>query len=264
VTWDVRIIEVGTLPGSSLSAFVTGAADDALIDLPCYCWLLRAGSASVLIDTGPDSRASEGVGYAVAGDTETALLGGLKACGVSPSAIGAIVHTHLHQDHAQNDGLFPNASVIVQRSELLLARRADAACRELSPADREAIAAGPYSDSQDSGIWYIGTAELERRTGERLRVVEGEVEVLDGVTVVPNGGHTAGHQSVLVATDEGTACIAGDIVSLVVNRDVIGPITPDVRATGRFLRRLHASDWELVPSHDPVMRGHRWYVSLPE
>jgi glyoxylase-like metal-dependent hydrolase (beta-lactamase superfamily II) len=264
VTWTVRIIEVGTLPGTSLGAFVPGACDGSLVDLPCYCWLLRDGSSSVLVDTGPDARASRDVGYQVAGDTEASLLGGLRSCGVTPADIDTIIHTHLHQDHVQNDRLFRNATVVVQRSELLLARRADGACRSLSPADRAAIAAGPYADSQDAGIWYIGTADLERWAGERLRIVEGEVEPADGVTVVPSGGHTVGHQSVLVATAEGTACIAGDIVSLLANREIVGPMTPDVPATRRFLRRLHTSGWELLPSHDPVMRDHRWYVSPQE
>jgi glyoxylase-like metal-dependent hydrolase (beta-lactamase superfamily II) len=200
----------------------------------------------------------------VAGDTEASLLAGLRSCGLAPADVDLIIHTHLHQDHVQNDGLFPNAATIVQRSELVLARRAGEACRRLPPADRAAIAAGPYADSQDAGLWYIGTADLERRAGERLRVVQGEVEPVDGVTVVPSGGHTAGHQSVLVATTEGTACIAGDIVSLLVNREIVGPMTPDVSATRRFLRRLHASHWELIASHDPAMRDHRWYVASQE
>ena len=45
------------------------------------------------------------------GDTSALLTGGLEACGVAPSAIDCIVHTHLHHDHMQNDLMFPNAVV---------------------------------------------------------------------------------------------------------------------------------------------------------
>jgi glyoxylase-like metal-dependent hydrolase (beta-lactamase superfamily II) len=260
VTWSVGIIEIGVLPGCPLSSYVWGARDDLLLDVPCYCWLLRDAHTSVLVDTGPDTAASEDVGYEVAGDTRVSLLQGLRARGVAPANVTMIVHTHLHQDHIQNDALFPNAEVVVQRRELEAARVAEAACRGLSLSDRAAIAAGPYARSQEAGIWYIGTAEIEAQLGERLRIVEGEVEILPGITVTPSGGHTAGHQSVLVSTKEGTACIAGDIVSLSVNADVIGPMTPDAAATRAFLERVRASSWELIPSHDPAMRDHRWYV----
>jgi glyoxylase-like metal-dependent hydrolase (beta-lactamase superfamily II) len=261
VTWAVGIIEVGILAGCLLKSYVTGAPDDTLLDLPCYCWLLRDAHTAVLVDTGPDTQASKDVGYEVSGDTRAALLQGLRARGVAAADVTMVVHTHLHQDHVQNDAMFVNAEVVVQRRELEAAREAEAACRQLSPSERTLIAVGPYARSQEAGIWYIGTAELERRAGERLRVVDGEVEILPGITVTPNGGHTSGHQSVLVSTEEGTACIAGDIVSLAVNADLIGPMTPDVAATRAFLELVRTSSWELIPSHEPAMRDHRWYVS---
>jgi glyoxylase-like metal-dependent hydrolase (beta-lactamase superfamily II) len=92
-------------------------------------------------------------------------------------------------------------------------------------------------------------------------VVDGEVEILPGITLTPSGGHTSGHQSVLVATEEGTACITGDVVSLAVNADVVGPMTPDAVATRAFLARFRASAWELIPSHEPALRQHRWYIA---
>jgi N-acyl homoserine lactone hydrolase len=91
--------------------------------------------------------------------------------------------------------------------------------------------------------------------------VDGELGFLPGITLTPSGGHTSGHQSVLVATEEGTACIAGDIVSLAVNADVVGPMTPDAAAAGAFLARARAAGWEIIPSHEPALREHRWYVS---
>ena len=261
MTWTVGIIEVGSLPGSPLKSYVADAPDDILLDLPCYCWLLRDGRTSILVDSGPDAGASEGLGYVVSGDTRAALLRGLRAQGVAAADVSMIVHTHLHQDHVQNDALFPHAQVVVQRGELEAALEAEAAARLLSAAQRATLAAGPYARSQEAGIWYVGTAALVRQAAARLRVVDGELELIPGITLTPNGGHTSGHQSVLAATEQGTACIAGDIVSLAVNAAVIGPMTPDAAVTRAFLERARASSWKLLPSHEPALRQHRWYVS---
>lgn len=39
--------------------------------------------------------------------------------------------------------------------------------------------------------------------------LDGEAEILPGVFVVPTPGHTAGHQSLVVRTDDGTVVVAG-------------------------------------------------------
>ncbi len=45
--------------------------------------------------------------------------------------------------------------------------------------------------------------------GLDYEVLEGEAEVLDGVMVIPTPGHTDGHQSVVVASGDGTVVVAG-------------------------------------------------------
>lgn len=260
MAWTVGIIEVGTLPDTALGAYVCGALDDVVLDVPCYCWLLRDGRSSLLVDTGPDLEQSADVGYEVGGEPRASLLATLQRSGVSPAEIDLIIHTHLHQDHIQNDDLFPGARVLVQREELQSALKAEASCAVLSDADRATLAAGPYARSQAAGVWYRGIGRFREAVGERWRLVDGEQEILPGITVVPNGGHTSGHQSVLVATAEGPVCLCGDIVSLAINRDVVGPMTPDHEATRVFLRRLRSETWEAIPAHEPAMRAHRWFI----
>jgi glyoxylase-like metal-dependent hydrolase (beta-lactamase superfamily II) len=260
VTWTVDIIEVGTLPDTALGAYVYGALDEVVLDVPCFCWLLRDGQRSLLVDTGPDLEQSLDVGYEVGGEPRASLLAGLESCAVSPADVDLIVHTHLHQDHVQNDALFPNARVVVQHEELRSALAAEASCGLLSAAAREALAAGPYAESQAAGVWYRGIASLSSALSDRLCVVDGRHELLPGITLLPNGGHTSGHQSVLVDTDEGAVCLCGDIVSLSINCDVVGPMTPDDAATRAFLGRLRAEAWEPIPAHEPAMRRHRWFV----
>jgi N-acyl homoserine lactone hydrolase len=40
---------------------------------------------------------------------------------------------------------------------------------------------------------------------------DGEAEIVPGVRVVPTPGHSPGHQSVLVETDDGLVVVAGDV-----------------------------------------------------
>lgn len=62
---------------------------------------------------------------------------------------------------------------------------------------------------------------------------------------------------------EGPVCLCGDTVSLAINRDVVGPMTPDEEATRAFLRRLRTEPREAIPSHEPALRTHRWYMRRP-
>ena len=236
MTWKLGILEVGVIPGLPLTAYLPGAPQDALIDPPCFCYAATNGTRVILVDSGPDRAASAAAGLAIAGDTSAQLLAGLRAFGASPEDVSLIVHTHLHYDHVQNDLLFPRSTVAVQRSEL-------------------AWATGP-----SAGPFYVGVDALADALDDRLRLLDGETEILPGLRALPSGGHTPGHQSVLLRTPGGEVCVCGDIVSLQENTEIIGPACPDVAQAEAFLQRAAAAGRELVPSHDPKLRKHRWFV----
>ena len=97
--------------------------------------------------------------------------------------------------------------------------------------------------------------------GRRLLAVTGEVELLPGLRLLPNAGHTPGHQSVLVdVAEDGTTCICGDIVSMMANARTPGLVTADLVATRAFLARASDAGWTMLPSHDPALREHDWFV----
>ena len=58
---------------------------------------------------------------------------------------------------------------------------------------------------------------------------------------------------------DGAVCIAGDVVPLGINREVVGPMTPDEEPARAFLRLARDAGWEILPPHDPALRDHRWY-----
>jgi len=236
MSWQLSILEVGVIPDIPLAAYLPDAPADALISPPCFCYLVTNGSSVVLIDSGPDHLRADAAGLRIDGESPALLTAGLGAAGITAADVDLIVHTHLHYDHMQNDLLFPNAPVVVQRTEL------------------------DWATSPDSGPFYVDVGELTGALGERLRLLDGETEILPGLTGLPNGGHTPGHQSVLVRTGSGDTCVCGDIVSLEENLTVIGQVCPDKVATGRFLARARAAGWEMLPSHDPRLRQHGWYL----
>jgi glyoxylase-like metal-dependent hydrolase (beta-lactamase superfamily II) len=239
MNWTLGILEVGVIPRLPLTLYLPDASADELIDPPCYCYVASDGERNVIVDSGPDRARSGAAGLEVLGDTAELLLAGLQAFGVDPADVACVVHTHLHHDHMQNDLMFPNAVVYVQRAEV-------------------SWATGPDCDR-----FYIGGRELVTALRGRLQLVEGDSELFPGLGVVLSKGHTPGHQSVLVDTAEGVVCLCGDIVSLFANVDVVGSICPNVQQTTAFLDRARSAGWEMVPSHDPKLREHRWYIRPP-
>lgn len=154
------------------------------IHIPIYVWLLVGDDErKMLIDTGlEDFMTPEGLEEELGLKCEY-LEDGLARLGVKPEEIEAIVHTHLHNDHCENDGLFPGAKVYVQQDELDF-------CRQPHPLDHR--------------------YDADYLEGADIVALDGEAEVAPGVRVIPTPGHTPGGQSVVVDTAEtGKVLITG-------------------------------------------------------
>jgi N-acyl homoserine lactone hydrolase len=105
----------------------------------------------------------------------------LRESGIDPSDITAIVNCHLHADHAGGNHEFPGVPIYVQKAELEAAAEPDYTFPKFA------------FDFPDAN----------------LQVIEGEHQLRPNVRIVPTPGHTAGHQSLLVDTDEGVVMLAG-------------------------------------------------------
>jgi N-acyl homoserine lactone hydrolase len=93
-----------------------------------------------------------------------------------------VINTHLHFDHCGGNRLFPGTPIHVQTRELADGRTQPGYVREW--------------------IDFAGATYVEH---------DGDAEVLPGVRLLPTPGHTAGHQSVLVDTDDGPVVLGGDV-----------------------------------------------------
>jgi glyoxylase-like metal-dependent hydrolase (beta-lactamase superfamily II) len=167
------------------------AADppDALhrVRLGMHCLLVRGPGYAALLETGI------GRGWPPEWDARYGILHppsieeSLAAAGASPAEVTHAVLSHLHFDHAGGLPSLPAARLVVQRAELDAFRSPPAFHRASYAADRP-----------------------PRLDGAIL--LEGDGEPLPGIEVRRTGGHTEGHQVVLVRS-KGEACLFfGDLL----------------------------------------------------
>lgn len=150
--------------------------------IPIYVFYLEGGKEKILIDTGLEQfvvppRVAEENGVQILEFEE-----GLATCGLRPEDVDVIIHTHLHNDHCENDRKCPHARVYVQKAELEFFRNPH-----------------PIDHRYDTDL-------LE---GVNVVAVEGDAEIADGIQVLFTPGHTPGTQSVVVNTRRGKVAIAG-------------------------------------------------------
>ena len=158
--------------------------------IPIYVWYLEAvddpSQPAVLVDTGEMSPVqSDDREQAIGGKIRT-FEQGLAEFGLSPKDIDVVIHTHLHNDHCENDFKCANAVFYAHAKEL-------ERIHDPHPLDyrynEEFI-----EDIQDAG---------------KIRTVTADQEILPGISVIHTPAHTEGGLTVLVDTPSGRAAITG-------------------------------------------------------
>ena len=114
----------------------------------------------------------------------------LRRNGVAPLAITKVIVTHLHHDHTGYLHLFENATFFLQEKELV---------ESYFPMGFQAV--GVY---QDDWLPLV----------PKFKLVNGDVNLQDGIDLILAEGHTAGSQAIAVNTAKGKAVIFGDAVYL--------------------------------------------------
>lgn len=156
------------------------------IHIPIYVFALLGGPTPALIDTGladfviPDGLEDE------LGLRAEYFEDGLARLGLKPDDIGVIVHTHLHNDHCENDYKCANARIYVHEKEL------------------EHI-----HDPHPLDYRYLEDYILDVEENGQLEVLTGDAEIVPGVRVMHTPAHTEGGMTVLVDTAKGVAAITG-------------------------------------------------------
>jgi len=200
------------------------------IYLPIYAFYLKGGGKHILVDTGLEQfmvpeGAELSLGYKILEFEEA-----LATLNLTPEEIDIVIHTHLHNDHCENDYKCTSAEVYVQKVEREFLNNPH-------PVDHRY-----YSDILDD----VQVVEIE-----------GDANIFDGIDVIFSPGHTVGGQSVAVNTAGGRAVITGFCCNDK-NFPTAGPaIAPgvhiDLTEAYDSIQKIKEMADILIPLHDPAV-----------
>lgn len=188
----------GPVPWVLWGDLVTDEVDDSRRLLQALnCLLIETPAGRVLVETGIGERVDEKTRVMRVYEGP-AIVPALEAAGFAPDSVDVVAMSHLHFDHAggllRPDGAraFPRASIVAQRSEW-----------EVALSDNPRVVAS-YVQPELKLVHDWGAEGW----------AEGERELLPGVSVVPTGGHSAGHQGIVVRAGAGSRPLAffGDLM----------------------------------------------------
>lgn len=192
-TWKIFPLVYGTIDVKK-EQLTTGLDVGMALTVPYLGFYLTDGNARILVDNGINSKyIIDGKAWAgsPAVGGEDFVIKSLVDIGVEPNQIETVIYTHLHNDHAGNCHLFPEATHVFQEAEW----------KELLDPLPSMKIRGDY----DQGL----IPELSKL---RCMKVVGDTEMFDGIKLIHTPGHTAGSQCLMVKTRDGVYNIAGDTV----------------------------------------------------
>jgi glyoxylase-like metal-dependent hydrolase (beta-lactamase superfamily II) len=172
--------------------------DTDVFSTPYNPIVVNTGSRLVLIDTGSGEATynqSKG-GYGQ-------LLANLAAAGIDAKSVDAVIISHYHGDHvngllrADNSLAFPNAEILVPAEE----HRFWMDDGEMSRAPKGRM----------EGLFKNNRRVFSGEVMKRLRTYEEGKEVVPGITAVGTHGHSAGHNSHIVASGSGKVYVQADV-----------------------------------------------------
>ncbi len=224
----------GLIPKKLWSRYFT-PSDDNMIPMCQTCLYVRAHGKHILIDTGLGTRLEDKHRRMWNIQNEGGLLRGLGVLGVQPEQIDLVINTHLHSDHCggnvrlAEDGktllpTFPNAEYVVQRREY-----------------EDAM----HPNERTSATYILSNYASLVESGQ-MRLLDGDTELLEGITGIVTEGHTPAHMSITLESEGQSAIFLCDVSSYAVHFERLSWMTAyDVEPlkTLETKRRLQA--WAL-------------------
>jgi glyoxylase-like metal-dependent hydrolase (beta-lactamase superfamily II) len=245
-TYEVYAVRYGRLESTKGDLFYRYGSygePDLTVEMAYYFWILQNGGETVVVDSGFEPGAGSRRGRECLVDPIVAL----RTLGVDPESVRTVIVTHLHYDHVGNLAAFPNADLIVPRRELEF---------WTSPI---AMALQFAAHVEPDDIGYLQRAAADGR----VRLTAGTEEILEGVTAIQTGGHSAGQQLTVVDGAGGQVVLASDAVHFYEELELERPFAVMHDLERMYLAYGVLKDFAragavVVPGHDPeVVRRHQ-------
>ncbi|GAB1421694.1 N-acyl homoserine lactonase family protein [Anaerolineales bacterium] len=152
--------------------------------IPIVCYLVQTDdNQNILIDTGLPEIMPEGETDFENGQD---VIEQLAMLGLKPDDIDTVISTHYDVDHAGRHAAFTKALYLVQRVH--------------------------HADAANNPRYAAIRSEWDQPI-ERIRLVDGDTELVPGLELIETSGHVPGHQSVLLRLPEtGTILLTIDAV----------------------------------------------------
>lgn len=167
------------------------------IAVSCNSVVIRTGKQTVLIETGIGNKLPEKMKSFFL--PQQKLLDNLHRAGVAPEDVDIVINSHLHFDHCGWNTVYKNGVAVATFPK----------AKYYAP----------------KGEWEHGSLQLERdrvsyisdnydpliRSGQ-MTLLEGDHEILPGISVAVRPGHTRHMWSILLRNGGKTACYISDLI----------------------------------------------------
>jgi glyoxylase-like metal-dependent hydrolase (beta-lactamase superfamily II) len=203
--------------------------------------VIRTGDHTVLVETGIGNKLPDKMAEIYGQPSQ--LLENLASAGVAPEDIDIVINTHLHFDHCgwntvrsggSVSATFPKATYYVQEGEWRHA----------------------HENQRDGVSYFVENYDPLVESGQ-MKLLQGDQEIVPGVSVAVFPGHTRNMQAVVIQSSEQTACYISDLIPTGAHLDlnwVMGfdlyPVET-VESRKRYYARAVPEKWITVFTHDP-------------
>ena len=223
-TYTIHPIQCGVINSNMTKGGLTYLVDEGVnVSIPVVVFVITADDPDddrvVLVDAGVEAGTVSG--RSIEGGGPDPIRDGLADLDLAPADVDQLVLTHLHHDHAANVDLFPEAEVLLQRTEWT------AAHDPLPPMERTYLA---------RHLEAVGAADPT--------LVDGGFRLADGLELMHAPGHTEGMQAVLVETTAGPHAIVADLVYC--RQNLEPAVTEITDAAGRVIETTPV-DYDYLP-----------------
>ena len=219
--------------------------DQHRILLETNCVLVRTPNSIGLIDTGYGGKSLQKIRERYSLEDGAPLPRNLAARGVAPDDIDWVILTHLHFDHAGG----------------LTFRAADGRLQLTFPRARHFVQRNEWEDATGNlpelaGAYFPDDFALLEEAG-LLELLDGLAEPVPGITTRLTGGHTRGHQIVMLESGDESAVCLGDICPTTAHLGIFWTLAYDQfplavrRAKPAIMNDIGTHDRLVLFSHDP-------------